>query len=105
MSTDTMDDVASVVAQQNAMGRGPFKMLPHGGRLFCVEKGWESALLGRDRGIARCESLLSFEAALRNPDVRSVFIPLDALMTDKDIEKLCQRNAVGKTLFKEVEKS
>lgn len=104
MPSKTMDEVASVVAQKNAMER-PFRTLAHGCRLFQVEKGWESAMLGRDLGIARCDSLLSFEAALRNPDVRSIFIPLGAPVSEKDIEKICHRNGVGKMLFREVEKA
>ena len=99
-----MNDVASTVAHQNAMERG-CKFLPHGSRLFAVEQGWESTQISRDKGVLVADTLLTLEAALRNSENKVIFIPVDALMTDQDIEKLCQRNAITKTLFKEVKKS
>lgn len=101
MSTETLDELGSVVAQQKAMERGPL-FLPHGCRLFQVASGWESNMIRKDKGVATAETLLELEAALRNPDVKVLFIPVNALMTTPDIEKICQRNGVTKTLFKEV---
>jgi hypothetical protein len=103
-SSGLMDEVASVAAQQNAMGRG-CKFLPHGCRLFQVEQGWESAMISQDKGVTTVDTLLSLEAALCDPQSKVIFIPLGALMTDGDIEKLCRRNATIKTFFKEVKKS
>ncbi|MCE9507825.1 MAG: hypothetical protein K8R48_05865 [Alphaproteobacteria bacterium] len=104
MSSELMNKVAVEVAHQNAMERG-CKFLPHGSRLFTVEQGWESAIISKDKGVAVADTLLTLEAALRNPENKVIFIPLDAAMTEGDIEKLCQRNAITKTLFKEVKKS
>jgi hypothetical protein len=104
MAAELMNDVAVTVAQQNAMERG-CKFMPHGSRLFMIEQGWESAVIGRDQNIAVADTLLSLEAVLRDPEKKVIFIPADALMTEQDIEKLCQRNAIAKTLFKEVKKS
>jgi hypothetical protein len=101
---DQMNDVAAAVAHQNAMERGG-KSLPHGSRLFEVERGWESATIQSDKNVAVADTLLTLESALRDPDTAVIFIPLGALMTGADIEKLCQRNAITKTLFQEVEKS
>lgn len=101
MSTVRMDDVAVAVAQENAMERGP-TFLPHGCRLFRTEQGWESNMIKRDKGVSSCETLLELEAALRDPDVKILFIPLNAIIADADIEKVCQRNGVSKTLFKEI---
>jgi len=101
---DLMNDVAVVAAQQNAMERG-CKFLPHGCRLFKLEQGWESTMVRNDRGVAVADTLLTFEAALRDPDRKIILIPLKALITDGDIEKLCQRNGITKTIYKEVEKS
>ena len=103
-STKLLDDVAVQVAQQNAMERG-CTFLPHGSRLFRVDAGWESAMIQRDRGVPSCETLLELEAALRNEDVKVIFIPRGARIAEADIEKLCQRNGVAKTLFKEEERS
>jgi hypothetical protein len=101
MSTDTLEEVGSVVAQQKAMERGPV-FLPHGCRLFQVASGWESNMIRRDKGVGSAETLLELEDAIRNADVKIVFIPVSARMTVADIEKICQRNGVTKTLFKEV---
>jgi hypothetical protein len=95
------EEVAEVVAMQNAMERGCV-FLPHGSRLFSVVQGWESAAIRNDKNVAVADTLLTLEAALKNADVKVIFLPQDALMTDSDIEKLCQRNGALKTLFKEV---
>jgi hypothetical protein len=99
-----MNKVAVEVAHQNAMGRGG-KFMPHGTRLFMVEQGWESVMISGDKGVAVANTLLTLESALRDPENKVIFIPIDAAMTEGDIEKLCQRNAITKTLFKEVKKS
>jgi len=101
VSTDTLDKLATAVAQQKAMERGP-TFLPHGCRLFRVEAGWEGNTIQRDKNVATCDTLLSLEAALRDENVKVVFIPHDAIFSDAEIEKVCQRNGVTKTLFKEV---
>lgn len=103
-SSDQVNDVAAAVAHQNAMERG-CKFLPHGSRLFEVEQGWESVTIRQDKGVATADTLLTLESAIRDPDNAVIFIPLGALMTERDIERLCQRNGIAKTLFKEVEKS
>ena len=100
-STEALDDLAVTIAQQKAMERGP-TFLPHGCRLFRVDAGWEGNMIRRDKGVASCATLLELEDALRNEAVKVVFIPLEALFSDAEIEKLCQRNGVTKTLFKEV---
>lgn len=101
MSTETLDELGAAVAQQKAMERGPV-FLPHGCRLFQVASGWESNMIRRDKGVATAASMLEFEAALRDQEVKVVFIPVNAIMTDADVEKICQRNGVTKTIFKEV---
>jgi hypothetical protein len=102
--SELLEQVASAVAQQKAMDGGP-TFLPHGCRLFRIASGWESNMIRRDKGVTTCETLLEFEAALRNPDVKVVFLTADAIITDADIEKICQRNGVTKTLFKEVKEA
>ena len=101
MSTEAMDKVGSAVAQQKAMERGP-TFLPHGCRLFRIAAGWESQMVKRDQAVVSCETLLDLEKAVQSPDVKVVFIPMNAIIAEQDIEKICQRNGVTKTLFKEV---
>lgn len=95
-----MKTTAAAVAHQNAMGRGCI-FLPHGTRMFRVEKGWESSAVRSDPDTFVVSTLLELEAALRDLSCRVVFLPSDAMMTDADIEKLCRRHGVTKTLFRE----
>lgn len=104
MSPEKMREVASALAQQNAMARGP-RFLDHGSRLFIVEKGWESQAIRETAQAAVCGSLLDLEQALRAADTMVILIPHDALVTDADIEKLCARNAAARTIFREVDKA
>lgn len=101
MPTETLKEVGAAVAQQKAMERG-VRFLPHGSRLFSVAAGWESTMIRQDKGVVSCDTLLTLEEAMQDEDARVIFIPADALMTDDDIEKVCQRNGIVKTLFKEV---
>jgi hypothetical protein len=101
---ELLEKTAFIAAQQNAMERS-CKLLSHGCRLFTVEQGWESLTISREKSVATADTLLTLEQALRDPENKVIFIPLGALMTEQDIEKLCRRNATVKTLFKEVEKS
>ncbi len=98
-----LEKTASVAAQQNAMERG-CKFLPHGSRLFPVEQGWESTTISRDENVSVVSTLLELEETMQSADAKVIFIPIDALMTDADIEKICQRNATVRTFFKEVKK-
>jgi hypothetical protein len=103
-SNGPINDLAVAAAHQNAMERSCV-FLPHGSRLFEVEQGWESAAIRADKKTAIADTLLSFEEALRDTERAVIFIPLDALIGSGDIEKLCQRNAITKTILKEVAKS
>lgn len=101
MTQETLKQVGAAAAQQNAMERGA-RFLAHGTRLFTVPAGWESQMIRQDKGVPTCESMLELEEAMHNENVRVIFIPQDAMLTDGDIEKICARNGVTKTLFKEV---
>lgn len=95
-----MSRLAALVAQMSAAER-PFRFLPHGGKLFCLRSGWEAEVVRAEKGVAYADTLLSFEAALRDHEILSIFVPKDALMAESDIEKLCRRNGVGKNIFRE----
>jgi hypothetical protein len=101
---ELLEMTAFVAAQQKAMERS-CRFLPHGSRLFEAEQGWESLTISRGPGVATADTLLSLEQALRDDENKLIFIPLGALMTDQDIEKVCRRNASVRTIFKEVKKS
>lgn len=102
MTQDVMKETARAVAIAQAMA-GVCVNLPHGTRLFHVEKGWQAQSIADDLAIANCDTLLSFESALQDEEIKVIFIPGDAIIADVDIERICQRNAVVKTIFREVE--
>lgn len=104
LSTDTMDKAGAHIAKQNAMEQSG-KTLGSGSRLFTVDAGWQSRMIAKDAGVRTCESLLELEEAFTAPDVKVVFIPMGAMMTEGDIEKVCARHGTTRTIFKEVEKS
>ena len=93
----------AAAASANAMERS-CTFLPHGCRMFQVIEGWESAMIRQDKSVRTCDTLLTLEEAVKDEDVQVIFIPQGALITDEGIEKVCQRNGVTKTLFKEVKK-
>lgn len=97
-----MKAIAAAVAHQNAMSRSCM-LLPHGSRMFMLMKGWESDVVRNDPDTFVASTLLELEAALRDLSCKVVFLPLDAMMTDSDIERLCRRHGVSKTLFKETD--
>lgn len=102
MAQSESEKTALTVAQLNAMAQGGTG-LPHGSRLFDVPAGWESRMIAAGSGVPTCATMLSLEEALRDTEVKVIFVPLGALLTNGDIERVCQRNGVTKTIFREVE--
>lgn len=95
---ETLRRVSVVLAQQEGMA-GPQKFLPHGSRLFRVQSGWQGKALAGDAGVAVCATLRELDAAVRDENKPVIFLPADAMMTEADIERVCQRHGVVKTLF------
>lgn len=93
-----MAEVADLIASREAMSGGPLHV-GHGSRLFYVPVGWESRRLGGMAEVVRCHTMLELEEALRDENIRVIFLPQDAMMSQGDIEKICQRNAAIKTIF------
>ena len=100
-SVQEMKKIATHVALQDGMG-GDYKILSHGSRLYFVESGWQSRLIGGDSSVARCETMLELEDAFLTRGIKVIFIPHDAIMMVEDIEKICHRHGTTKTLFREV---
>ena len=95
---ETLRRVSVVLAQQEGMA-GRQKFLAHGSRLFFVPQGWQANALAGDAGVARCANLRELDAAMRDENKPVIFMPVDAMMAEEDIERLCQRHGVVKTLF------
>lgn len=96
---ERLHDMAVMLAEQAAM-EGSVRLLPHGTRMYDIAEGWESRQL---KGVsAVCGTIGSLEKAMRDPGITHIFMEKAALITDKDIAKVAQRNAVPKLLFREV---
>ncbi len=95
---ETLRRVSVVLAQQEGMA-GRQKFLAHGSRLFRVPSGWQGKALAGDAGVAVCANLRELDSAVRDENKPVIFLPADAMMTEEDIEKVCQRHGVVKTLF------
>lgn len=99
-----IEDLARVIAQHNAMSRGT-RFLPHGTRLYEIECGWEAFVLETGPDAAtRVTTRREFENAVKDPDQTVVFIPRSCPLSLEEIEKICQRHGITKTLYLEVDK-
>ena len=101
--TSIMAEVADLIACREAMS-GSVLHLGHGSRLFYVPQGWESRRLESMAQVVRCHTMMDLEAALRDENIKVIFLPHDAMMSQGDVEKICQRNAAVKTIFWEARK-
>lgn len=97
-AAETLRRVAVALAQLEGMA-GRQKFLAHGSRLFRVPLGWQSQLLSRDVGMTTCVTLRELDLAMRDENKPVIFLPADAMMLQEDIERVCQRHGVVKTLF------
>lgn len=91
----------SVISQMTAMEQS-LTMLDHGSRLFTVQGGWQSNAIKSDPSVISCETLLELESAVRDPEVKVIFMSYRALIMPSDVETIIRRNGATKTLFKEV---
>ncbi len=95
---ETLRRVSVVLAQQEGMA-GAQTFLPHGSRLFRVPSGWQGKALAGDAGVAVCANVRELDAAVRDENKPVIFLLADAMITAEDIERVCQRHGVVKTLF------
>ena len=102
LSQDHLRHMTVDIALQKAM-TGPVVFLPHGGKMFDVLQGcWESAAIRSATGVALAESIMTLQMAMRNLEVAIVFIPAQTVLQPDDIERVCKRCGVGKTIFREI---
>jgi hypothetical protein len=95
--------VARQAARLRAMESGPMEILPHGTRLYFVDKGWESSIIEGDPNVRTVATLRAFEEAFKDPEVGTVFVPKGALVTLDGLTRICRKYAVPKVIYKEEE--
>jgi len=95
--------VARQAARLRAMEAGPMEVLPHGTRLYFVDKGWESSIIETDPNVRTVADLRAFEEAFKDPEVGTVFVPKGALVTLDGLMRICRKYAVPKVIYKEEE--
>lgn len=100
MSVDALTNITEMLAEQTVL-KSEYKIMPHGSRLITVQPGWEMDYLVKNNPDAVKDTLRGLEAALQNPDIKTIFMTRAALMTENDIVRVCQRNPTPKTLVRE----
>ncbi|MBL1148428.1 MAG: hypothetical protein HND56_00305 [Pseudomonadota bacterium] len=98
-----IDIVARQAARLRAMEAGPMEILPHGSRLYFVDKGWETSIIEGDPNVRTAATLRTFEEAFKDPEVGTIFVPEGALVTLAGVTRICRRYAVSKVIYKEEE--
>jgi len=98
---EDMQTIARSAARLRVMETMPYETLAHGTKLYLVDKGWESSIIEDDPKVARVTNLRQFESALQDADVKTIYIPNDALVTQSQLETICKRNASTKVIYKE----
>ncbi len=97
--SDAFEKLAREIARRDALEH--FEFLPHNSKLYRVEKSWKTSIIKDDPKVREVGSLLEFERAVCDSNINIIFIPSTALISDDGIIRVCQRNAVGKTILKE----
>lgn len=95
--------VARQAARIRAMEAGPMEILPHGSRLYFVDNGWETSIIEGDPNVRTVATLRAFEAAFKDPEVGTIFVPKGALVTLAGLTRICRRYAASKVIYKEEE--
>lgn len=98
-----IDIVARQTARLRAMETGPVEILPHGTRLYFVDKGWESSIIEGDPNVRTVATLRALEEAFKDPEVGTVFVPKGALVTLDGLTRICRKYAAPKVIYKEEE--
>lgn len=97
-AAETLRRVSVLLAQQDAM-QAEQHMLSHGSRLYRVPAGWQARVVADDPGVAVCQTLLQLDHAVADANKPVIFLPVGAMMTVEDIDKVCRRHGAVKTLF------
>ena len=79
------------------------EILPHGSRLYFVDKGWETSIIESDPNVRTVATLRALEEAFKDPEVGTIFVPKGALVTLAGVTRICRRYAASKVIYKEEE--
>ena len=98
---EDMQTIAQSAARLRVMETMPYETLPHGTRLYFVDKGWESSIIDGDPNVREVTNLRDFEEALCDTDIKTIFISEGALVTQSKLKQICKRNAATKVIYME----
>lgn len=96
-----MDDLLRTIARQRATA-GPSER-EGGSTLYRIPAGWESTIMARDPAVRRVTTSFQLEDAFTDPDVATILVPRDAVLTFTVVRRVCARHGMGKTVFFEGE--
>ena len=100
-SRSAFEKLAREIALRDA--KEDFEYLPHGSKLYFVEKGWKSFMIKDDPRVVEVLSLLELGEALEEKRTSIIFVPISAVISIEGIRKVCQRYGADIAVFKEVE--
>lgn len=96
-----MDELLRTIARQRSTA-GPSER-EGGSTLYRIPGGWESKIMASDPSVRRVTTSFQLENAFTDPDVTTILIPRDAVLTFTVVRRVCARHGMGKTVFFEGE--
>jgi hypothetical protein len=69
-----------------------------GSPVFSVPPGWPAQHLRAEPGIVTAETPSAFDAAVKDPEAHTIFIPRDTFGWNL-MERILRRNSLSKTIF------
>ena len=93
------DKLSREIARRDLLDN--FDFLPHGSRLYTLDNNWKSSIIVDSFDAYRVDTLTELEGAVADPQIDFILIGKSALISREGIERICQRNALSKVIFKE----
>ena len=92
-------NLSSKIARQQLMAAGSAAYVEGGSEVYAVPQGWECEQLKADPQVTTAISTVAFEAAVKDVDCATIFIPKQAALTLEMVKRVLGRNALSKTIF------
>ena len=92
-----MDELLRIIARQRSTA-GPSQR-EGGSTLYRIPGGWESRIMASDPAVRRVTTSFQLEDAFTDPDVTTILVPRDAVLTFTVVRRVCARHGMGKTVF------
>lgn len=74
----------------------------NGSDIYQLQQGWQREIIAADPAVCVVMNTTDFEQAVISPDVSSIFVPHNAVITQELVERILLRNPLSKTVYWEV---